>query len=113
MVLGWIVLGLVLANFALFGLLSWEKSDVSTTSDPSCSVPGGDNSGPYTPSVWRWVPPGRVCMHEGPFDEPSWSRTVAVIVFPVALVGSLVVLVAQARRAMDESRQRSGAVYGT
>lgn len=114
MVLGWIVLGLVVANFALFGLLSWEKSGVSKTSDSSCSVPGGGNSGPYTPSVWRWVPPGRVCMDQGrAFDEPGWSRAVAVIVFPAALVGSLVLLSFQARRAIADSRERSTAVYGT
>jgi hypothetical protein len=113
LVLGAVVLVLVLANAALFGLLAGEKASVSTASDSSCPQPGMDDSGPYTPSEWRWVPPGRACIYQGHvFDEPRWTRVVAVVGLPVALVGSIVVVSAQARRAMTESRARAIAGYG-
>jgi hypothetical protein len=106
--LGVVVSGLVFANLAVFGVLAWEKSNVSSTSDLSCELPGNDST--YTPSEWRWFPPGRACVFGGrAFDEPSWLSGVAVILFPIALAGSVVALSAQTRRALDASRDAESA----
>jgi hypothetical protein len=98
-VLGFVVLGLFVANVALFGYLTWEKSEVSPTADTSCHRVDPQDSN-YTPSKWRWIPPGRVCVDEGrEFGQPTWRRVVVVIAFPLALAGSVSVLAWQIRRA--------------
>ena len=110
LVLGAVVVCVVLVSFAFFGMLAWEHSNVSSSSDTSCPVPGEDSSSNYTPSEWRWMPPGRVCVYEGTtFDGPRWTRALGVVVLPLTLVASIVVLVATTRRALAASRAQVAA----
>lgn len=85
MALGLAVLMLTVANVGYFWGLQWERSQVSDEFDLSCESPSASSS--YTPSYWRWWPPGRVCVRDGEdFKEPSAVRAALAIALPTGLI---------------------------
>ena len=83
--LGLAVLMLTVANVGYFWGLQWERSQVSDEFDLSCESPAASSN--YTPSYWRWWPPGRVCIKDGDdFQEPSALRAALAIALPAGLI---------------------------
>jgi hypothetical protein len=110
-ILGAVVIGLLPVNIAYFAFLGWEKSEVAKPDTLTCELPGQDST--YTPAKWQWMPPGRVCVSDGrTFDEPGAGRALVVVVLPAALVGSIVLLARQTRRAMANTDSPDGAGVG-